>query len=190
MSSEKGNIQKLNYNQILAERNTFEVHKNKKKHPIVVMLHNIRSNYNVGSLFRTCDAALIEELLLVGYTPHPPKDEIHKTALGATETVKWRYSETPFSLIEEYKNKSYKIAAVELTNLKKYYYELEDVDYPIMLILGNEITGVDNEILKLCDFSLEIPMFGVKHSLNVSIAAGIVIYESVRKYRQINQIIP
>lgn len=178
-------MRKLNYNEILELRKTKEEVETSTKHPIVVMLHNIRSNYNVGSLFRTCDSAFVEELLLIGYTPHPPKDEIHKTALGATETVKWRYFETPINVIKEYKEKGYKIAAVEITNEKKYYHSLEKQDFPLVLILGNEITGIDDEVIDLCDFSLEIPMYGLKHSLNVSIAAGIVIYESVRKFREL-----
>jgi 23S rRNA (guanosine2251-2'-O)-methyltransferase len=182
-------MKKLNYNEILIERKTLDNFDANTKHPIVVILHNIRSNYNVGSLFRTCDSAFVEELILTGYTPHPPKDEIHKTALGATETVKWRYFQNAIDVIKEFKAKGYKIAAVEITDTKKYYYNIENQDYPIVLIMGNEITGVDDEIIDLCDFSLEIPMYGVKHSLNVSIAAGIVIYESVRKFRELNNII-
>lgn len=181
-------MKKLSFEEILSERKSTDSLDINTKHPVVVILHNIRSNYNVGSLFRTCDSAFVEELILTGYTPHPPKDEIHKTALGATETVKWRYFVSAIDAINEFKAKGYKIAAVEITDTKKYYYDIESQDYPIVLVMGNEITGVDDEIIDLCDFSLEIPMFGVKHSLNVSIAAGIVIYESVRKYRELNNL--
>lgn len=177
-------MSKLTYNELLTVRKTVEEFKLSEKHNIILVLDNIRSSYNVGSLFRTCDAANIKKIILSGYTPHPPKDEIHKTALGAVETVKWEYVKELKEKIISLKMEGYKIAAVEITNNSISYDKLTKEHFPLVLIMGNEISGIDDEIIELCDFSIEIPMYGVKHSLNVSIAAGIVIYESVKKYRQ------
>jgi len=177
-------MKKLTYNELITIRKTIEEFKISEKHDIILILDNIRSSYNVGSLFRTCDSANVKKIILSGYTPHPPKDEIHKTALGAVETVDWEYVEDIKSVLVKLKTAGYKIAAVEITDNSVSYDNLKLEHFPLVLIMGNEISGIEDDIIELCDFSIEIPMYGVKHSLNVSIAAGIVIYESVQKYRQ------
>jgi tRNA G18 (ribose-2'-O)-methylase SpoU len=180
-------MKKLLHEEILLERLTPEKAKSINRHPISVMLYDIRSLYNVGSIFRTCDAALVEKIYITGYTPSPPRLEIDKTALGATETVPWEYIQNPIKAIEKIKMDGYKLIALELTDRKRLYTSIGQDDFPCCLILGNEIVGVSDEILALCDDAIEIPMHGVKHSLNVSVAAGIAIFEALRKYKEINQ---
>lgn len=181
-------IRKLIHSEILEERITIENSKIIERHPVSVMLNNIRSLYNVGSLFRTCDSALVNELIMTGFTPHPPRIEIEKTALGAVDTVPWRYDKDIMESIIIEKQKGNKIVALEITNNKKRYDELILQDFPMTLILGNELSGIEDEVLKECDFAIEIPMFGVKHSLNVGVAGGIAIFEAVKKYRSLNNI--
>lgn len=178
-------MRKLLHHEILDERLTNEQALQTDRHPVAVMLYNIRSLYNVGSIFRTCDSALVSELILCGYTPHPPRKEIEKTALGAVDTVPWSYYKNIADAIEQQKQKGQKIIAVELTDKKREFTSLELEEYPLCLVLGNEITGIDDEILQLCDDAVEIPMFGVKHSLNVGVASGIAIFEAVRKWRSL-----
>lgn len=180
-------MKKLLHCEILQERLTPEIAKSIKRHPISIMLYDIRSLYNVGSIFRTCDAALVEKIYITGYTPSPPRPEIEKTALGATETVPWEYIQNPIKAIEKIKNDGYKLMALELTDRKRLYTSLEQEDFPCCIILGNEIAGVNDEILMMCDDAIEIPMYGVKHSLNVSVAAGIAIFEALRKFREFNK---
>lgn len=180
-------MKKLLHSEILQERLTLETAKSIKRHPISVMLYDIRSLYNVGSIFRTCDAALVEKIYITGFTPSPPRPEIDKTALGATDSVPWEYIKNSLKAIEKIKNDGYKVIALELTDKKRLYSSLDSNDYPCCIVLGNEITGIDDEILALCDDAIEIPMFGVKHSLNVSVAAGIAIFEAVKIYREIEK---
>lgn len=180
-------MKKLLHNEILQERITLETAKSIKRHPISVMLYDIRSLYNVGSIFRTCDAALVEKIYITGFTPSPPRPEIDKTALGATESVPWEYIKNSLKAIEKIKNDGYKVIALELTDKKRLYTSLNSNDYPCCIVLGNEITGIDDEILALCDDAIDIPMFGVKHSLNVSVAAGIAIFEAVKIFREIEK---
>lgn len=150
------------------------------------MVHNVRSLYNVGSIFRTADSALASELVMSGYTPHPPRKEIEKTALGAVDSVPWKYYKEPSEAIEYLKSKKQKIIAVEITDKKRSYDTLQFEEFPMCLVLGNELAGLDNEILNLCDDAVEIPMFGVKHSLNVSVATGIALFEAIRLWRLYN----
>lgn len=163
-------------------RKSVDEFKQSEKIPIVVVLDNIRSMHNVGSVFRTADAFLIEAIYLCGYTPQPPHRDIHKTALGATETVHWRYYATTSEAVEELRNQYYEVFAVEQVTdsipLNQLYQEPNE---KIALIFGNEVNGVDAAVLPMCKGSIEIPQFGMKHSLNVSIAAGIVLWELVRK---------
>lgn len=170
-------MRKLTHDEISLKRLKLENISSAKKTPVYVILNSIRSNYNVGSIFRTSDGAMIEKLYLCGYTPHPPKKEILKTALGATESVKWEYVKDPLEVIKELKSKGVKICALELTEKSKPYYEISGNDFPLALIVGNEISGVSQELLDYCDFSIEIPQFGIKQSLNVAVAYGIAIYE-------------
>ncbi len=179
-------MRKLTHEELLRERLTIEEAKELQRNPVSIILHNIRSLYNVGAMFRTADSALLSEIYLCGYTPHPPRKEIEKTALGAVETVPWSYFKRVEDAIEVSRAKGNKIFALELTDRKRPYYSLSKNDYPLSIIVGNELTGIDNDILNLCDDSIEIPMYGVKHSLNVSIAAGISIFESIRILQQYN----
>ncbi len=175
-------MRKLLHQEILDERLTVEEVKKVERNPISLLLHNIRSLYNVGSIFRTCDAARAEELILCGFTPHPPRKEIEKTALGAVETVPWRYFDSTIQAIYTLRSEGKKIFALEITDKKRLYTSLRFDEFPMVIVVGNELVGIDQEILDLCDDAIEIPMLGVKHSLNVSVAAGIVLFESIRIY--------
>ncbi|MBY0537392.1 MAG: RNA methyltransferase [Chitinophagaceae bacterium] len=152
------------------------------KHPIVVVLDNVRSMHNVGSVFRTADSFLIEAIYLCGYTPQPPHRDIHKTALGATETVNWSYATTTLEAVQELRAAGYKVWAVEQAqnsvSLEKF--TLQWTPEPIAIVMGNEVTGVDAEVMKIVDGCIEIPQFGSKHSFNISIATGIVLWELVK----------
>jgi len=170
-------MKKLTHDEISQNRSTLgNLHKVKRL-PVYVILNSIRSNYNVGSIFRTSDGAMIEKLYLCGYTPHPPKKEIMKTALGATESVSWEYVKDPKEVIHKLKAEGIKIGALELTDSSSNYYDLKADDFPMALIIGNEISGVSQELLDLCDFSIEIPQYGIKQSLNVAVAYGVTIFE-------------
>jgi 23S rRNA (guanosine2251-2'-O)-methyltransferase len=157
--------------------------KDAEKNPVVVVLDNIRSMHNVGSVFRTSDAFLIEAICLCGYTPQPPHRDIHKTALGATETVDWFYFEKTKDAVAQLKQKGYAIYAIEQTDssilLSSFNMQPSE---KIAVILGNEVEGVDAALLPLCNGCIEIPQLGTKHSLNVSVAAGIVLWELVKPF--------
>ncbi len=177
-------MRKLTHDEISLKRTKLENISSAKRMPVYVILNSIRSNYNVGSIFRTSDGAMIEKLFLCGYTPYPPrpdlpsgKKEILKTALGATDSVNWEYVKDPTAVIRKLKSEGIKICALELTESSKPYYKLNRNDFPICLIVGNEISGVSQELLDLCDFSIEIPQFGIKQSLNVAVAYGIAVFE-------------
>lgn len=152
------------------------------KNSIVVVLDNIRSMHNVGSIFRTADAFLIEAIILCGYTPQPPHRDIQKTALGATDTVDWLYFENTLEAIQSLKKKKYKVVAIEQTeqstSLEKITFDSTEC---VAIIVGNEVEGVRNEVLVEVDDSIEIPQLGMKHSLNVSVATAIVLWELIRK---------
>jgi tRNA G18 (ribose-2'-O)-methylase SpoU len=152
-----------------------------EKTEIVVVLDNIRSMHNVGSVFRTADAFLLEGIYLCGYTPKPPHRDIQKTALGATETVAWKYFPTTKDAIEELKNDGYSIYSVEQAEGSLPLQAASSLNQPkIAIVFGNEVEGVAQEILAYSDGCIEIPQFGMKHSLNISVAAGIVLWELVR----------
>lgn len=147
------------------------------KLPVVLILENIRSRSNIGSVFRSADAFLMQEIVLCGYTAKPPHRDIQKTALGATESVKWRYEPACIEVIKDLKKNRYSIWAVEQTteSILIQEFEFEKVA-PLALIFGNEVDGVSDESLTLCDGSIEVAQFGTKHSLNVSVCAGIVMH--------------
>ena len=179
-----------------------------EKTPIVVVLDNIRSMHNVGSVFRTADAFLVQGIYLCGFTPRPPHRDIHKTALGATETVEWKYFTTTASAVVALREAGYTVFAVEQTEGSV---ALQEVcsrwagDFgepggdtggesggdcvegavgdlrPLAVVFGNEVEGVGAEALAVCDGAIEIPQWGMKHSLNISVAAGIVLWELVRE---------
>ncbi len=153
------------------------------KRPIVLVLDNIRSGLNIGSIFRTADAFALERLVLCGYTAQPPHREILKTALGSTETVAWEWHESTEQAVIHLKNEGYKVFGIEQTNNPVWLQEFKtDPGEHYALVLGNEVDGVDEAVLALCDGAIEIPQFGTKHSLNVAVAAGIVVWELVRSY--------
>ena len=178
-------IRKLTHDEISENRSTLDTLSEVKKLPVYVLLNSIRSSYNVGSIFRTSDGAMVEKLLIVGYTPYPPHKEVLKTALGAHESVEWEYIKDPIAKIIELKENGVKICALEQTDKSIPYHQIAITDFPICLIVGNEITGVDQELIDLCDFAVEIPQYGIKQSLNVAVAYGISIFE-FRKERYEN----
>lgn len=161
-------------------RMSVDAFKRADKHPVMIVLDNIRSMHNVGSVFRTADAFLAEGICLCGYTPQPPHRDIHKTALGATETVDWLYFDSTRKAITELESRGYAIYAIEQVEKSIPLQHFRPGKQRIALVFGNEVEGVDEEVLSLCDGSIEIPQFGMKHSLNVSVAAGIVLWEVVR----------
>ena len=158
-------------------RKTVDEFKQAEKIPLIVILENIRSAYNVGSIFRTADAFLIQSVYICGYTAHPPHKEIKKTALGAEDTVHWKYIKDVREAIGEIKDMDFKVYAVEQTVNSIHLNKFETNNSKIALILGNEVTGVEQSTIEICDGCIEIPQSGMKHSLNVSVAAGIVMWE-------------
>ncbi len=161
-------------------RKTTEDFKEAEKLPIVVVLDNIRSMHNVGSVFRTADAFLLQGIYLCGYTPRPPHRDITKTALGATETVAWKYFNTTIEAVQELKDESYEIWSVEQVEKSVPLNKFDASNKKLAIVFGNEVSGVENEILQQSDGFIEIPQMGMKHSLNISVAAGIVLWELVR----------
>ena len=161
------------------QRISVEEFKSAEKIPLIVLLDNIRSGNNVGSFFRTCDAFVIEKLVLCGITPQPPHRDIQKTALGATDTVDWDYHEDPVLVVESLKKEGWRIVAVEqaekTTPLSSWKLSSKE---KIVLIFGNEVKGVQQELVSTADEGLEIPQYGTKHSLNVSVCGGIVLWEA------------
>lgn len=151
-----------------------------QKQPIVIVLDNVRSLNNVGSVFRTADAFLIEEIMLCGVTGTPPNKEIEKTALGATSTVKWAHYATTQNAINFLKQKNYKIFAIEQAKEKIWLNKFNVTNEKIALVFGNEVYGVEQEVINNCDGVIEIPQLGTKHSLNISVSVGIVLWEMVR----------
>lgn len=151
-----------------------------EKKPIVVVMDNIRSMHNVGSVFRTSDAFLVGGICLGGFTPQPPHRDIHKTALGATESVDWWYYEQTIQAVLDLKSKGFKVYAIEQTQGSISLEKFKKSDQPMAFVFGNEVEGVSNEVLQACDGAIEIPQYGMKHSLNISVAAAIVLWEMVR----------
>ena len=170
-------MKKLTHEEISRNRSTLDAIPQVEKLPVYVLLNSIRSSYNVGSIFRTSDGVMIEKLFLCGYTPHPPKKEVLKTALGSQDSVQWEYVKDPKEVVISLKEKGVKICALELTSTSKPYYNISKNDFPICLIVGNEISGVSQGLLDLCDYSIEIPQFGIKQSLNVAVAYGIAVFD-------------
>ena len=164
------------------QRKSVDEFKTAEKFPIIAVLDNVRSMHNVGSVFRTADGFLLEAVYLCGYTPKPPHRDIQKTALGATETVHWQAFESTVEAITQLKNNGYKLLAVEQA---KHSVMLQQINFSsnekLAVIFGNEVEGVEQSIIDQCDACIEIPQFGMKHSLNVSVAAGIVLWKLVEQ---------
>lgn len=158
-------------------RKSVEQYKLAEKHPIVVVLDDIRSMINVGAVFRNCDAFLVEKLILCGYTPTPPHREISKSALGAEEAVDWEHAQDILQVVHRYKTQGYKVASIEQTDQSiplSAFRPADDEKW--MLVFGNEVDGVNASVVAQSDVAVEIPQFGTKHSLNISVASGIVLY--------------
>lgn len=172
-------------------RKTAEECKSADKFPVVAILENIRSAYNVGSVFRTADAFLIDQIILTGYTAHPPHKEIKKTALGAEDSVSWEKFENASLAIDKLKKEGYTIYAVEQADESVMLLDLNiSENEKVAFVFGNEVNGVEEETLRLVDGIIEIPQFGMKHSLNISVAAGIVLWQAIQtiKVSSISQI--
>lgn len=162
-------------------RKSVDEFKGAEKLSIVVVLENIRSAYNVGSVFRTSDAFLLEAIYLVGYTCVPPHKEIKKTALGAEDSVQWEHFTSSGEAIEKLHQMGYKIYAAEQAEGAAMLHQTGfDVDAKVAIVFGNEVTGVEQNTIALCDGCIEIPQLGMKHSLNIATAAGVVLWELVR----------
>lgn len=165
-------------------RKTIEEFKNAEKLPVVVVLDNIRSALNVGSVFRTADAFLLEGVCLCGITATPPNPEIHKSALGGEFTVSWNYFENTLMAIDELKTKGYKIYSVEQADNSISLPDFKiDKTMKYALVFGHEVDGVDQEVIQKSDGCIEIPQWGSKHSLNISVSAGIVMWDVAKQLR-------
>jgi 23S rRNA (guanosine2251-2'-O)-methyltransferase len=161
-----------------------EEFKNAKKLPVIVVLDNIRSAANIGSVFRTCDAFLIEAIYLIGICAKPPNRDIQKSALGATETVDWKHFETIKDCIASLRDQKCEVLTVEQSDNSVFLQDFNpEKDKKYALIFGNEVDGVSDFAIQYCDTCIEIPQFGMKHSLNISVSAGIVIWDFARKLR-------
>ena len=151
--------------------------------PISILVENVRSVHNVGSIFRSADGFGAEKIYLTGYTAHPPREDLHKTALGAEDAVQWEYYENPLDAAEVIKKQGIPLILIEQTKQSKSMYEI-DWEFPLCFIVGNEVNGVSENLSNMVNIHVELPMRGVKQSLNVSVAAGVVGYEFSRYYSQ------
>lgn len=164
------------------ERKSVKDFKQSKKSPLILVLDDIRSLHNIGSVFRTADAFLIEKIYLCGITASPPNKEIHKTALGATETVTWEYRSDVTDVIEQLKKANTTVFAVEQVESSIYLQDFEvEKGKKYALIFGNEVHGVSQDAVELCNNCIEIPQLGTKHSLNISVSVGIVVWDLFQK---------
>jgi len=165
-------------------RFNIETFKKTEKIPLIVILDNIRSLNNIGSVFRTSDAFLIEKIYLCGITAQPPHKDIHKTALGATESVTWEYVEETLQLIERLKNLKIKIVAIEQVEGSTMLQDFNiKSNQKYAVIFGNEVKGVQQEVVSASNYCVEIPQFGTKHSLNISVSTGIVLWDLFKKMK-------
>lgn len=161
-------------------RKSAEEFRRAEKIPVIVVLENIRSAYNVGSLFRTSDAFLLEGIYLTGYTAQPPHKEIKKTALGAEDSVSWQYFSNATDAVIQLQQNNYKVYAVEQVTDSIMLNEVDFSDEKIAVVFGNEVSGIEDSTLRVCDGCIEIPQLGMKHSLNIASAAAVVLWEIVR----------
>lgn len=176
-------MKKLSHEEILEIKPSITDVKFKKRNPVFAVLDNVRSLYNVGAIFRTSDAVLLDKLYLCGITGAPPRKEISKTALSADETVPWEYREDAVDVIKELKEKGVQIVAVELAHGAKKYCEAK-YKFPVCLIFGHEVEGISDEVMELVDMSVTIPMLGRANSLNVATCYGIIMYEVLKNIKE------
>lgn len=162
------------------ERLSIDEFKSSAKNKIILVLDNVRSLNNVGSVFRTADAFLIEEIILCGVTGTPPNREIEKTALGSTSSVNWSYCKTTLEAVEILKRKNYKVFAVEQAEKSIPLNRFAETKEAVALVFGNEVYGVEQDVIDQCDGVIEIPQSGTKHSLNIAVSVGVVLWEFVR----------
>ena len=170
-----------------SELNRLSVNDFKKsdKTPLIVVLDNIRSLNNIGSVFRTSDAFLIEKIVLCGITAKPPHKDIQKTALGATDSIDWEYVENTYNAVNKLKKEGYTIVSIEQTEKAVMLHNFKiEKNKKYAVIFGNEVKGVQKDIVNYSDYSIEIPQYGTKHSLNISVSAGIVLWEFFRKIKK------
>lgn len=172
---------KLAYEEIKSARPSLDDLARGKRFPVSVFAENIRSLYNVGSIFRTSDGALVEKLWLCGYTGFPPRKEIDKTALGSVESVPWEHSTDSTGVLRELKARGVQLVALEHTDTSIKFNEAH-YRFPLCIMLGNEVDGLSAEAVEMCDLAVDIPMYGIKQSLNVSVACGIILYHVVEEY--------
>ena len=163
------------------QRITIEEFKSAKKTPITIVLDNVRSALNVGSIFRTADAFLIENIILCGITTIPPNKEIRKVALGATDSVNWQFEKNTLDAITKLKKNGYYIMGIEQADQSSKLNDFTLPQKPLAIIMGNEVNGVSQDVINICDEVMEIPQFGTKHSLNISVSTGIVLWELWKK---------
>lgn len=176
-------IRKLTHEEIQGSKPSINQTKQKERTPLFVILDNIRSIYNVGAIFRTCDALLVEKIYLCGITGHPPRKDIDKVALGAVEVVPWEYVDNTVDIVRTLKGQGVQLCALELTHDSVHYKEA-NYPFPLAVILGNEVEGIGEDVMALVDMAVDIPMLGRANSLNVTTAFGIVGYEILSKYQQ------
>lgn len=175
-------MRKLKNNEL--GRISVEAFKQTQKTPLIVVLDNIRSLNNVGSVFRTSDAFLIEKIYLCGITATPPNKEIHKTALGATESVDWEYVEDTVVLVQSLQENNVEVAAIEqVENSIKLNDFTPTKNKKLAIVMGNEVKGVQQAVVNACDYQIEIPQVGTKHSLNISVSCGVVLWDLFQKLR-------
>ncbi len=174
-------MRKLSHLEITSRRLPPEELKKMERFPFLTLLDNVRSLYNVGSVFRTADAVRLKKLYLAGITGKPPRKEIDKTALGAVDTVPWEYRDDAVALVRELREQGVQVIVLEHTSESRPFEQLE-INFPACLVVGNEVFGVQDKIVEMADAAIEIPMFGNKQSLNVTIAYGIVIYHFLYQF--------
>ncbi|PCI09117.1 MAG: RNA methyltransferase [Flavobacteriaceae bacterium] len=166
------------------DRLDVEGFKNTSKIPLIVILDNIRSLNNIGSVFRTSDAFVIEKIYLCGITAKPPHKEIHKTALGATDSIAWEYVEDTLELIKRLKDLNIKVASIEQADNATMLQDFNvEPNQKYAVVFGNEVKGVQQEVVSASDYCIEIPQFGTKHSLNISVSCGVVLWDLFKKMR-------
>lgn len=156
------------------------------RHPVTVIIENVRSAYNVGSILRTCDAALVDRVIVTGYTPQPDHPKVRKTALGAEERIPWEASPETGPVICRLKAEGYTVAVLEITDRPSRVEDLGRDHFPLVLLVGNEVTGVTDGAIALADLAIEIPQYGIKQSLNVAVAFGIAVMGAIERFRNIH----
>ena len=170
--------------ELKADRPTFDEVQFIPRNPFTLLLENIRSVHNVGSIFRTADGFGVNKIILTGYTACPPRKVLHKTALGAEEVVPWTYYENPLKAAKDIKKEGIPLVLLEQTINSKSLYDVQ-LEFPACFVIGNEVSGVSESLVAECDIHIEIPMSGIKQSLNVAVSVGVIGYEMLRQYKSL-----